>query len=175
MNEAGNWGRQFNSYCICVPSVTRYNTGLRPMVYKLFDHVVGSGLFRGNTITVTTTRFFPNQSNLHFVMTLSCSASTRAPKQNSMTLNTMMRQWEAEQTGLPRHSLLLLFRGFVKCRILLMGILHLIPAYAGLFESSILYTVPGIYICTRINRDPQADPEMCAQLQRITDYQKNGW
>ena len=116
------------------------NTGLRPMVYQLLYHVVGSGLFRRTAIIVTTMRFFPNQSNLHFIMTLSWSSSSRASKQNSVTLNKMMRQWEAEQTGMLRHSLLLPFRGFVKRRILLMGLHCITPACVELFESTVVYS-----------------------------------
>jgi len=98
---------KLRSNSTCVPPATRSSMGLRLTVYKLLYHAVGSGLFRRTTVILTTMRFWPNQSNLQSIMTLSLGTSSRASEPNRMTLNKMMRQREAEQTAVPRHAVLL--------------------------------------------------------------------
>ena len=146
MNYAENWGTKLRSNCPGVPPATRSSTGLRPTVYKLLDHVVGSGLFRRTTVILTTMRFCPNQSNLQIILTLSWGPSSRASEPNGRTLNKMMRQWREEQTAMPRHALLLL---------------RTVEYYWCLLVSTILCTVPGT--------------AACMQIQGRTDNQLNRW
>jgi hypothetical protein len=140
---------KLRSNCTCVPPATRSSMGLRRTVYKLLDHVAGSGLFRRNTVILSTMGFCPNQSNLQFIMTLSWGTSSR----NGMTtLNKMMRQWEEEQTAMLRHALLLL---------------RTVEYYRWLFVSTILYSVPGTVQHAGRFKDGQPAAR--------TDYQLKRW
>ena len=70
-------------------------------------------------------------------MTLSCRTSSRSCKQNCMTLNKMMRQWRAEQTGMLRHSVLLLFLALWTVEYYWWLFCAAQRFLAGLFESTI--------------------------------------